>query len=210
MWNNLAVATTLKNAKTAKSAIKFGFHGKFGVFPLQLKIWKNELSISSESVSEGHPDKVADQISDALVDQFLAYDDQAHCAIESFVTTGQVVIMGRGALGCVYRPSDHRHAAPSTASATTRATISSTALPCGILTAIHEQSDDINRGVSREQEGGTGCRRPGEYVRLRHQRDGELYACVARPSTTHHACACRHTSRRQGNDLSAPLTRRAR
>ena len=49
---------------------------------------------SSESVSEGHPDKVADQISDALLDQFLAYDSKAHCAIESFVTTGQVIIMG--------------------------------------------------------------------------------------------------------------------
>ena len=49
---------------------------------------------SSESVSEGHPDKVSDQISDALLDQFLAYDRDAHCAIETFVTTGQVVIMG--------------------------------------------------------------------------------------------------------------------
>ena len=49
---------------------------------------------SSESVSEGHPDKVSDQISDALLDQFLAYDDKAHCAIETFVTTGQGVIMG--------------------------------------------------------------------------------------------------------------------
>lgn len=49
---------------------------------------------SSESVSEGHPDKVADQISDALLDQFLAYDDKSRCAIESFCTTGQVVIMG--------------------------------------------------------------------------------------------------------------------
>lgn len=49
---------------------------------------------SSESFSEGHPDKVGDQINDALVDQFLAYDEKAHCAIESFVTTGQVVIMG--------------------------------------------------------------------------------------------------------------------
>lgn len=49
---------------------------------------------TSESVSEGHPDKVADQISDALLDQFLAYDDHAHCAIETFCTTGQVVIMG--------------------------------------------------------------------------------------------------------------------
>ncbi len=48
---------------------------------------------TSESVSEGHPDKVADQISDALLDQFLAYDDHAHCAIETFCTTGQVVTM---------------------------------------------------------------------------------------------------------------------
>ena len=49
---------------------------------------------SSESVSEGHPDKVSDQVSDALLDQFLAYDDKAHCAIETFCTTGQLVIMG--------------------------------------------------------------------------------------------------------------------
>ena len=49
---------------------------------------------SSESVSEGHPDKVADQISDALLDQFLAYDEHARCAIETFNTTGQVIIMG--------------------------------------------------------------------------------------------------------------------
>lgn len=49
---------------------------------------------TSESVSAGHPDKVSDQISDALLDQFLAYDGKAHCAIETFVTTGQVVIMG--------------------------------------------------------------------------------------------------------------------
>ena len=49
---------------------------------------------TSESVSEGHPDKVADQISDAILDQFLAYDEDAHTAVETFVTTGQVVIMG--------------------------------------------------------------------------------------------------------------------
>ena len=106
---------------------------------------------SSESVSEGHPDKVADQISDALVDQFLAYDDQAHCAIESFVTTGQVVIMGevrsdvyidlqtiaRRTINRIgYNKSDYQFDGNS----------------CGILTAIHEQSDDINRGVNREQE----------------------------------------------------------
>lgn len=53
---------------------------------------------TSESVSEGHPDKVADQISDALLDQFLAYDDHAHCAIETFCTTGQVSLWAKFAL----------------------------------------------------------------------------------------------------------------
>ena len=112
---------------------------------------------SSESVSEGHPDKVADQISDALVDQFLAYDENAHCAIESFVTTGQVVIMGevrsdayidlqtiaRKTINQIgYNKSDNQFDGNS----------------CGVLTAIHEQSDDINRGVSRaeEEEQGAG------------------------------------------------------
>lgn len=112
---------------------------------------------SSESVSEGHPDKVADQISDALVDQFLAYDENAHCAIESFVTTGQVVIMGevrsnvyidlqtiaRKTINQIgYNKSDYQFDGNS----------------CGVLTAIHEQSDDINRGVSRadEEEQGAG------------------------------------------------------
>ncbi len=112
---------------------------------------------SSESVSEGHPDKVADQISDALVDQFLAYDDNAHCAIESFVTTGQVVIMGevrsnvyidlqtiaRKTINQIgYNKSEYQFDGNS----------------CGVLTAIHEQSDDINRGVSRadEEEQGAG------------------------------------------------------
>lgn len=112
---------------------------------------------SSESVSEGHPDKVADQISDALLDQFLAYDDKSHCAIESFVTTGQVVIMGevrseayidlqtiaRRAIRKIgYTKSEYQFDSES----------------CGILTAIHEQSGDINRGVSRadEEEQGAG------------------------------------------------------
>lgn len=111
---------------------------------------------SSESVSEGHPDKVADQISDALVDQFLAYDEKAHCAIESFVTTGQVVIMGevssntyvdinkiaRNTINNIgYIKTDYKFDGNS----------------CGILTAIHEQSDDIKRGVSREEEDDQGA-----------------------------------------------------
>lgn len=112
---------------------------------------------SSESVSEGHPDKVADQISDALVDQFLAYDDKSHCAIETFVTTGQVVIMG-----------EVRSNAYIDLQTITRETINKIGYTkseyqfdgnsCGILTAIHEQSEDIDRGVSRivEEEQGAG------------------------------------------------------
>ncbi|MGN0304451.1 MAG: S-adenosylmethionine synthetase N-terminal domain-containing protein, partial [Prevotella sp.] len=108
---------------------------------------------SSESVSEGHPDKVADQISDALLDQFLAYDDKSRCAIESFCTTGQVVIMGevtsqeyidlqaitrRTINNIGYTKSEYQFDGNS----------------CGILTAIHEQSGDINMGVDRNKKEG--------------------------------------------------------
>ncbi|MBP5711421.1 MAG: methionine adenosyltransferase [Prevotella sp.] len=106
---------------------------------------------TSESVSEGHPDKVADQISDALLDQFLAYDQSARCAIESFCTTGQVIIMG-----------EVRSEAYIDLQTITRKTITKIGYTksdyefdgnsCGILTAIHEQSDDINRGVDRDEE----------------------------------------------------------
>ena len=112
---------------------------------------------SSESVSEGHPDKVADQISDALVDQFLAYDPKAHCAIESFVTTGQVVIMGEVRseayidLQAIARRTINRIGY-------TKAEYQFDGDSCGIMTAIHEQSGDINRGVERaeEEEQGAG------------------------------------------------------
>ena len=111
---------------------------------------------SSESVSEGHPDKVADQISDALVDQFLAYDEKAHCAIESFVTTGQAVIMGE-VRSDVY--IDLQTIARKTINRIgyTKAEYMFDGNSCGVLTAIHEQSDDINRGVSREEEENQGA-----------------------------------------------------
>ena len=111
---------------------------------------------SSESVSEGHPDKVADQISDALLDQFLAYDDKAHCAIESFNTTGQVVIMGEVRsteyvdLQTVARKTIDRIGY-------NKAEYQFDSKSCGILTAIHEQSEDIDRGVSREDEEAQGA-----------------------------------------------------
>ena len=111
---------------------------------------------SSESVSEGHPDKVADQISDALVDQFLAYDENAHCAIESFVTTGQVVIMGE-VRSNVY--IDLQTIARKTINQIgyTKSEYQFDGNSCGVLTAIHEQSDDIDRGVSREKDEDQGA-----------------------------------------------------
>ena len=111
---------------------------------------------SSESVSEGHPDKVADQISDALLDQFLAYDPQSHCAIETFNTTGQVIIMGEVRskeyidLQTIARKTINKIGY-------TKSEYQFDGNSCGILTAIHEQSDDINRGVSRQEEDNQGA-----------------------------------------------------
>ncbi len=111
---------------------------------------------SSESVSEGHPDKVADQVSDAILDQFLAYDPQAHVACETFVTTGQVVIMGEVSSD-VY--IDLQTVARNTINKIgyTKAEYQFDGNSCGILSAIHEQSQDINRGVSREEESEQGA-----------------------------------------------------
>jgi S-adenosylmethionine synthetase len=111
---------------------------------------------SSESVSEGHPDKVSDQISDALLDQFLAYDETAHCAIETFCTTGQVVIMGEVRSEAYV---DLQTVARNTINKIgyTKAEYQFDGNSCGILSAIHEQSDDINMGVSREDEEAQGA-----------------------------------------------------
>jgi len=106
---------------------------------------------TSESVSEGHPDKVADQISDALIDNFLAFDPTSKVACETLVTTGQVVLAGevkskayldvqeiaRGVIRKIgYTKSEYMFEANS----------------CGILSAIHEQSGDINQGVDRKKK----------------------------------------------------------
>jgi S-adenosylmethionine synthetase len=112
---------------------------------------------TSESVSEGHPDKVADQISDALIDNFLAFDPESKVACETLVTTGQVVLAGevkskayldvqeiaRGVIRKIgYTKSEYMFEAHS----------------CGVLSAIHEQSSDINQGVDRKtkEEQGAG------------------------------------------------------
>ena len=106
---------------------------------------------TSESVSEGHPDKVADQISDALLDEFLAYDPNSKVACETLVTTGQVVLAGevksksyvdvaevaRDVIAKIgYTKSEYQFEAKS----------------CGVFSSIHEQSDDINRGVDKKTD----------------------------------------------------------
>jgi len=104
---------------------------------------------TSESVSEGHPDKVADQISDALLDQFLAYDPNSKVACETLVTTGQVVLAGEvKSKTYVDAPEVARRVIRQIGY--TKSEYQFEAESCGVLSAIHEQSDDISRGVERE------------------------------------------------------------
>ena len=112
---------------------------------------------TSESVSEGHPDKVADQISDALIDNFLAFDPNSKVACETLVTTGQVVLAGEVKSNTYL---DVQKIARDTINKIgyTKSEYMFDGNSCGVLSAIHEQSDDINRGVDRgsDEEQGAG------------------------------------------------------
>ena len=112
---------------------------------------------TSESVSEGHPDKVADQISDAIVDGMLAFDPNSKVACETLVTTGQVVIAGE------VKSNSHIDIAHEAREVIKSIGYNHSALKfdgesCGVFMAVHEQSPDINRGVERavEEEQGAG------------------------------------------------------
>lgn len=104
---------------------------------------------TSESVSEGHPDKVADQISDAVLDQLLAYDSNSKVACETLVTTGQVVVAGEVKSEAYVDLQDVVRRTIARIGYT-KAEYKFEAESCGILSAIHEQSADINRGVDRK------------------------------------------------------------
>ena len=112
---------------------------------------------TSESVSEGHPDKVADQISDALIDNFLAFDQDSKVACETLVTTGQVVLAGEVKSNTYL---DVQKIARDTINKIgyTKSEYMFDGNSCGVFSAIHEQSDDINRGVDRasKEEQGAG------------------------------------------------------
>ena len=111
---------------------------------------------TSESVSEGHPDKVADKISDALIDHFLAFDPSSKVACETLVTTGQVILAGE-VKSKTYL--DVQKIARDTINKIgyTKGDYMFDGNSCGVLSAIHEQSEDINRGVDRgEEEQGAG------------------------------------------------------
>ena len=111
---------------------------------------KNYL-FTSESVSEGHPDKVADQISDAILDKFLAFDPQAHVACETLVTTGQVVISGEVTTN-VYIDLQRTAREMIEKIGYTKSEYQFDANSCGILNSVHEQSGDIKQGVDKAED----------------------------------------------------------
>ena len=106
---------------------------------------------TSESVSEGHPDKVADQISDALIDNFLAFDPQSKVACETLVTTGQVVLAGE-VKSKAYLDVQEIARDVIRKIGYTKSEYMFEASSCGVLSAIHEQSSDINQGVDRKKK----------------------------------------------------------
>ena len=111
---------------------------------------------TSESVSEGHPDKISDQISDALLDNFLAFDPESKVACETLVTTGQVILAGE-VKSATYL--DVQSIARETINKIgyTQGAYQFSGDSCGVISLIHEQSQDINRGVDREEKEAQGA-----------------------------------------------------
>ena len=111
---------------------------------------------TSESVSEGHPDKIADQISDALVDHFIAFDPNSKVACETLVTTGQVILAGE-VKSKTYIDTQEIARDVITKIGYTKSEYMFDANSCGVLSSIHEQSPDINQGVDRSSKEDQGA-----------------------------------------------------
>ena len=111
---------------------------------------KHHYLFTSESVSEGHPDKVADQISDAILDEFLAHDPDSKVACETLVTTGQVVVAGEVKSNAYIDLQDVTRRVIN-AIGYNKSELKFDGNACGVFSALHEQSADINRGVERQQ-----------------------------------------------------------
>ncbi|MFN3939980.1 MAG: S-adenosylmethionine synthetase N-terminal domain-containing protein, partial [Chitinophagales bacterium] len=111
---------------------------------------------TSESVSEGHPDKIADQISDALLDNFLAWDPDSKVACETLVTTGQVILAGE-VKSKTYIDAHEIARDVIRRIGYTKSEYMFEANSCGILSSIHEQSPDIHQGVAKERKEDQGA-----------------------------------------------------
>lgn len=157
-----------KNAKNYSNAINLAAFIYFlGQLPYVLILTPDNLSavtktiimgylFTSESVSEGHPDKVADQISDAILDEFLAFDPASKVACETFVTTGQVILGGE-VKSKAYVDIQNVAREVINRIGYTKSEYMFDGNSCGILSAIHEQSEDINRGVERQEAENQGA-----------------------------------------------------